>query len=159
MNEVRMNIETRADTAEKAARAFGLDQPSALDAVKRSDYDTDEAYLNAATLYEMERSDPAYQQVRRRLKSELEARQEQAQRTEQAEAYKKIRAGTVLDAVDQRQIDAQAAERARADLAAGRIAASALGATIEKYANEMGEHMKDVKAGNQLFNGIIRGNR
>lgn len=58
---------------------------------------------------------------------------------------------------DYRNIDAEAADLARRDLAAGRVAASALGATIERYAAELGERRKDEKAAGALFNSMLRG--
>ena len=41
------NIETAESVKEKAKAAFGFDLSSALDLVKRGDYDSDEAYLDA----------------------------------------------------------------------------------------------------------------
>ena len=46
---------------------------------------------------------------------------------------KEIRSTVQLDGLDQREIDTQAAEMARRDLAAGRISASGLGKAIEDY--------------------------
>lgn len=51
-----------------------------------------------------------------------------------------------LDSVDKHNIDEEAAALARRDLSANRIAASDLGATIEKYAAELTEKAKDSKA-------------
>ena len=51
----------------------------------------------------------------------------------------------------------EAAALARRDLSANRIAASDLGATIEKYAAELTEKAKDSKASNALFNAMLRG--
>lgn len=45
--EMNVNIETAESVKEKAKAAFGFDLPSALDLVNRSDYDSDEAYLDA----------------------------------------------------------------------------------------------------------------
>ena len=53
--------------------------------------------------------------------------------------------------------DEEAAALARRDLSANRIAASDLGATIEKYAAELTEKAKDSKASNALFNAMLRG--
>ena len=64
-----------------------------------------------------------------------------------------------LDSVDQKNIDTEAADLARRDLAAGRISASALGATIEQYARDLSEKKKDSKAANQLFNKLLRGGK
>ena len=107
----------------------------------------------------MERNNPEYQAARRRLKQEYRERMEREQRTEQEAAYKEIRSTVQLDGLDQREIDTQAAEMARRDLAAGRISASGLGKAIERYAQELSEKRKDTKASNQLFNAMLRGQR
>ena len=151
------NIETAENVREKAKAAFGFDMSSALDLVKRSDYDSDEAYLDAAAKAELERSSPEYRAARSRLKAEYRARQEKEQRTAQNEAYKIIRAEVLLDALDRRKIDEQAADLARRDLAANRIAASELGRTVERYAQKLGEKRKDEKASGALFNAMLRG--
>ena len=151
------NIETAENVREKAKAAFGFDMSSALGLVKRSDYDSDEAYLDAAAKAELERSSPEYRAARSRLKAEYRARQEKEQRTAQNEAYKSIRAEVLLDALDRRKIDEQAADLARRDLAANRIAASELGRTVERYAQKLGEKRKDEKASGALFNAMLRG--
>ena len=151
------NIETAENVREKAKAAFGFDMSSALDLVKRSDYDSDEAYLDAAAKAELERSSPEYRAARSRLKAEYRARQEKEQRTAQNEAYTSIRAEVLLDALDRRKIDEQAADLARRDLAANRIAASELGRTVERYAQKLGEKRKDEKASGALFNAMLRG--
>ena len=151
------NIETAENVREKAKAAFGFDMSSALDLVKRSDYDSDEAYLDAAAKAELERSSPEYRAARSRLKAEYRARQEKEQRTAQNEAYKSIRAEVLLDALDRRKIDEQAADLARRDLAANRIAASELDRTVERYAQKLGEKRKDEKASGALFNAMLRG--
>ena len=155
--DFKANIETRESVEAKAKAAFGFDLSSALDLVKRGDYDSDEAYLDACTRAELERSSPEYRAARSRLKAEYRARQEAEQRKVQDEAYKTIRANVSLDNLDRRNIDEQAADLARRDLAANRIAASELGKAIEKYAQELSEKAKDHKASNALFNAMLRG--
>lgn len=155
--EMTANIETAKSVKEKAKAALGLDLSSALDLVKRSDYDSDEAYLDACARAEMERNSPEYRAVRKRLKVEYRQRTEEQERKAQGEAYRSIRAGVSLDSLDQRNIDQEAADLARRDLAANRIAASELGATIERYAKELSEKKKDSKASNVLFNAMLRG--
>ena len=62
-----------------------------------------------------------------------------------------------LDSLDKRNIDAEAAELARRDLAANRIGASDLGEAIEKYAVQLSEKRKNEKASAELFNRMLRG--
>lgn len=154
---INANIETAESVREKAKAALGLDLTSALDIVNRGDYADDEQYLDAAVKAELERSNPEYRSIRSRLKAELRQRTEQEERKAQGEAYKAIRASVSLDSVDQKNIDTEAADLARRDLAAGRISASALGATIEQYARDLSEKKKDSKASNALFNAMLRG--
>lgn len=154
---INANIETAESVKEKAKAALGFDLSSALDLVKRDDYDSDEAYLDTCTRAELERSSPEYRAARSRLKAEYRARQEEQERKAQAENYRSIRANVTLDSLDQRNIDEEAADLARRDLAANRIAASELGKTIEKYAQELSEKKKDSKASNALFNAMLRG--
>ena len=155
--EMNANIETAESVKEKAKAAFGFDLPSALDLVNRSDYDSDEAYLDACARAEMERSSPEYLAVRKRLKAEYRQRTEEQERKAQGEAYRSIRAGVSLDSLDQRNIDQEAADLARRDLAANRIAASELGATIEKYALRLSEKRKNERAAATMFNRMLRG--
>ena len=159
MAEMQAKIETRQDTAAKFAAKLGTDQPPVFDVVNRSSYTTEDAYLDALTLEEMRRNNPEYQAARRRLSVEYRERQEREQRAANDAAYKEIRSTVQLDNLDQREIDTQAAEMARRDLAAGRISASGLGKAIEDYAKQLTEKRKDTKAGNQLFNAMLRGQR
>lgn len=155
--DFKANIETRESVEAKAKAALGFDLSSALDLCSRDDFTTDEAYLDACTHAELERSSPEYRNARNRLKAELRARQEEQERKAQAENYKAIRSSVSLDSVDQHNIDEEAAELARRDLAANRIVASELGKAIAKYAQELSEKKKDSKASNALFNAMLRG--
>lgn len=155
--DFKANIETRESVEAKAKAALGVDLSRALDLCSRDDFTTDEAYLDACTHAELERSSPEYRNARNRLKAELRARQEEQERKAQAENYKAIRANIGLDSVDKHNIDERAADLARRDLAANRITASALGVAIEKYAQELSEKRKDEKAAAQMFNSILRG--
>ena len=159
MAEMDVRIETTESTRAKIAEKMGLDQPSAFDLVDRRKYADDESYLDAVIKADMERNNPGYQAARRRLKAEYRERMEREQRAEQEAAYKQIRSTVQLDGLDQREIDTQAAEMARRDLAAGRISASGLGKAIEDYAKKLTEKRKDTKASNQLFNAMLRGQR
>ena len=159
MADVDLRIETTKSTRAKIAEKMGLDQPSAFDLVDRRRYTDDESYLDAVIKADMEHNNPEYQAARRRLKAEYRERMEHQQRAEQEAAYKEIRSTVQLSGLDQREIDTEAANLARRDLAAGRISASGLGKAIEDYAKQLAEKRKDTKATNQLFNAILRGRR
>lgn len=155
--EMNARIDTPETIRERAMEAFGFNEPSALDAVDRNKYGSEDAYIDACVKAEMERSNPEYRAVRSRLKAEYRQRQEEQQREAQSAAYQTIRASVGLDGADRRDIDQRATEMAHRDLAANRIAASELGAAIEKYAADLGEQRKNEKASAQLFNAMLRG--
>lgn len=157
MSKMDMKVETTESTKAKIVEKLGFDQPSAFDLVDRRKYADDESYLDAVIKADMERNNPEYQAARRRLKAEYRQRQEMEQRTEREASYKRIRAEVQLADLDRREIDAEAANLARRDLAAGRISASGLGAAIEQYAEKLTEKRKDTKASSQLINAMLRG--
>lgn len=159
MAEMDMRIETRESTTAKVAEKLGFDQVSAFQLVDRSKFSDDESYLDAVIKVEMERSSPEYRAARQRVKAQYREKLEREQREKQNTAYKGIRSTVQLDSVDIKEIDAQAAELAKRDLAAGRISASGLGSAIAKYAEQLTEKRKDTKDSNQLFNSMLRGTR
>ena len=142
---INAHLETADSVREKARSALGFDRSSALDLVNREAFASNEAYLDAATKAELERSSPEYRAARNRLKAEYRARQEDEQRAAQKETYKTLRAEVTLD------------DLARRDLVANRIGASELGKTIERYAKELGEKRKSEKAASAMFNAVLRG--
>ena len=152
-----MKIDSKKNKRAFAARALGADQPSAFEMVDRANYASDEEYLDAVTKMELERKSPEYQEVYRRLAREYRAQQEETERKEQEAAYQEIRAQVQLNSMDKKEIDSEATAMARRDLAAGKISASDLGKAIEGHASQLAEKRKNEKAGNQLFNAIIRG--
>ena len=156
---MEMSIESRERTAQKFAAMMGLDQPSGLDLVQGQHFANDDELLDAATRLQMERETPAYQQTRRQLAAQLREQREREQREADSKRYAEIRSAVQLFDQDRREIDAEAADMARRDLAAGRISASGLGAAIEKYAAELTEKRKDERASNTLFNSMLRGQR
>lgn len=152
---IKTSDSTRAAFAEK----LGFDQPSALDLVSRSRYDSDDAYLDAVVKAEMERSDPKYQELRRKYSAEYRERKAEEDRKAHAERYAEIRSGVQLWDHDIRGVEEKATEMAHRDLAAGRIFASDLGKKIKEYSDSLTEKSKDEKAQNQLMTEIIRGMR
>lgn len=152
-----IRIVTRDTTRAEVAEKLGFNQPSALDLVSRSKYDSDDAYLDAVVKAEMERSDPKYQELRRKYAMEYRQRKEEEDRKAHAARYAEIRSGVQLWDHDIRGVEEQATEMAHRDLAAGRIFASDLGKKIKEYSDSLTEKSKDTKAQNQLMTEIIRG--
>jgi hypothetical protein len=146
-----------SETLDKFAQRLGMAPSETLDALHRSDFASDDAYLDACARRELEHSDPTYRATRSRLEAQYRERQEAAQRLESERAYQRIRTEIKLDDADTKRIDREAADLARRDLAAGKIPASALGETIAEYAAQLTERQKDRRAGSQLFNEMLRG--
>lgn len=159
MAETEMRIETRESTMAKIADKLGINQPTGFDLVDSTKYSDVESYIDAVARAEMELRNPEFRAARQRVKAQYREKLEREQREKQESAYKEIRSTVQLDSVDIKEIDAQAAEMAKRDLAAGRISASGLGSAIAKYAEQLTEKRKDTKASNQLFNSMLRGTR
>ena len=141
---------------EKMLRQMGLDQPSGLDLVQRSQYANDEAYLDAAVKAELERENPEYQAVRRRLSSELERRREEEELERQNAVYQQTLKTYQLSEYDREEIDREARALAQVDLAAGRIFAHQMGESIEKHAAQLTETRRTKAASAASFNDAIR---
>lgn len=157
MNEtLDMRVETADSTRAKFAAKLGLDQPSALDMVSRSDYASDAEYLDAVVKEQMKLEDPAYQAARRKLAHEYRERQETGEREAQAQEYKRIRSTVQLSQLDEREIDKEARQLAQRDLVAGRIPTSGLADAIADHAARLTEQRLNTLASNQLFNSMLR---
>lgn len=159
MAETEMRIETRESTMAKIADKLGINQPTGFDLVDSTKYSDVESYIDAVARAEMELRNPEFRAARQRVKAQYREKLEREQREKQETAYKEIRSTVQLDSVDIKEIDAQAAELAKRDLAAGRISASGLGSAIAKYSEQLTAQRKDSKASNQLFNSMLRGTR
>lgn len=153
-----MRFDTSDGVREKIVKALNNgDMRHGLDLVKRSDYATEDEYLDAAAKAEMERSNPEYKAIRARLKREHDERTEKAYREQQSEMYKQARASVQLSSFDIKQIDDEASALARRDLVAGRVSASGLAGAIEKYAEKLTEKRKNELASNAVMNAMFRG--
>lgn len=129
MDSTRKVFATRLSGDEFTAEA-------ALDALDRSDYADDDAYLDAAAKALLERSSPEYQRARAAATAAYQRKQEATRRAEQETRYKELCNSTKLDSVELGNVDKKAREAAQLDLAAKRITFSDMGATIEKYAEK-----------------------
>lgn len=153
-----MRFDTSDDKRQKIAKMIaGGDTRQGLDLVRRSDYATEDEYLDACAKAEMERKNPEYKAVRARLQRELEEREEREYKEQQNEMYKQARASVKLSSFDIKQIDEEASELARRDLAAGRIFASGLAGAIENYAKDLTEKRKNELASNMVMSAMLRG--
>ena len=142
---------------EKAAAALGANQKSAFDIVKREDYQTEAEYIQALAATSKALESPEYQRAARKAAEEEIRREEAEIRKAQREQFQEIRKGITLTPMQQEAIDKRAAERARADLAAGRIGTADMGKAIQDHAAELGNREKDTQAAAAQFNAFIRG--
>lgn len=148
-----MNQDSRAKLSDR----LGLNQASVFDQLKRSDYDSDDAYLDALTKLEMERRSPEYREIRRQLTGAYQAYNEEKIREQQHDDFMKYRAAAQLDFLDRKEIDAEARRLAEADLAAGKIGRDGLGAAIAEYGKTLEGKKLDTKAANAQMNAMFRG--
>ena len=151
-----MDFVTKENMREKTAQKLGLRQSSVLDTLSRSNFASDDAFLDAAAKMELERSSPEYRAIRRRLEREYEARREHDEKEQNSKRYQELRSTAKLSSLDTQEVDTEATERARRDLAAGRIRASELAPTIENYAKDLTEKRKDTLASNAMMNELLR---
>lgn len=153
-----MRFDTSEDKRQKIAKMIaGGDTRQGLDLVRRSDYASEDEYLDAAAKAELERENPEYKAVRARLQRELEERQGKEYREQQSEMYKQARASVKLSSFDIQQIDEEASALGRRDLVAGRVSASGLAGAIEQYAAKLTEKRKNELASNMVMNAMLRG--
>lgn len=150
-------LETKDTIKAKANLMLGLNAPNPTDIIHREDYETEFDYIDALYNAKQKMQTPEWRQA---VKEAQEAQQEQEYketREAQRKEWKEIRREVQLDQMEQREVDAKAADLARRDLAAGRIFASGLGTKIEEYAEILTNEAKDKKATSIQFNKFIRG--
>lgn len=146
-----------ANTREELTKRLSGTQESALDALNRADYASDEDYLDACAKLHLERSNPEYAAAYRKVSAEYQNRREKEQREAQRARYNELSKTVILDYVDKQNIEKKSREAAQRDLAAKRITLDGMGAAIEKYAEQYTTEIKKEKTSRQLFNEMIRG--
>lgn len=157
MPEIIGEFITQESIKAKAASAFGLDQPSALDVVHRENYKSDVDYIHALTETQAKMDNPEYQKAARKVAAEDRRRQEEEIRKAQRREYDEILKSVKLDDIDKRAIDKEAAQEARRDLAAGKITLSELGQRIESYGEKLTDQKRRERAASIQFNRCLRG--
>ena len=157
MAEFEGKITTGAMEREKAAAALGTNQRSAFDIVHREDYKTEAEYIQALAATSKALETPEYQKAARKAAEDQIRRNEAEIRKAQRAEFQEIRKGITLQPYQREQIDKQAAEMARADLAAGKIGTADMGKTIEQHAKALQDRETDAQAAAQQFNSFLRG--
>lgn len=128
-----------------------------LDGLRREDYATDDAFLEAAARRQMELDDPAYRKARAKV---LRAYQEQLQQDAKARSDAEFAAAVKackLSQSRQREIEAQAAKLAVADFEGGRISATEVDGRKRKYTEELTMRAKHDAVMGERINAALRG--
>lgn len=154
--EIVQELQTREKIQAKAAAAFGFNTPNPEDIIKRENFDSDTAYCVALAQMTQTMATPEYRAAARKVGVAVHQENEEAERKRQREEFKKIRKDVTLDSVDQQNIDKEAQQLAKIELAQGKIMASEYGDAILRHADKLTEKAKDRKAENMMFNAMIR---
>lgn len=149
-------FENMDTTRHKMAQAFGFTEKTGIDVLRREDYVTDDDYIEAVAKYDLERMSPEFREARKRAQAQYKAKQEAEAREHEKKILEDSYASVSLSDYDNRQADQIARQRARADLAANKIAGADLGNTISKYYDEERKRIKQEKAGNAAMNAMLR---
>lgn len=144
------------DLREKAAVAFGLNVPEASDLVNRADYATQAEYYAALADMKIRLQDPEFQRAIRKARMSGQVEDERAKRKRELEEFKQYRKSANVEEFEQRDIDKQAAQMARDDLARGKISSAELGERIAIYADRLSDKLKDQKASSAQINALFR---
>ena len=154
--EIVQEYKGRDNTVAKAVAAFGFNQPNPEDIIHREDYDSDAEYAVALARMTQTMSTPEYRSAARKVGVKAQVKTEEEERTIQRKEYAEIRKTVTLNDYELEQIDREAKEMAREELATGKISAHQLGATIEQFANHLTKERKNQKAANQQINAMFR---
>ena len=154
--EIVMELQNRDSIRQKAAAALGFNQPNPEDVIHREDYGSDAEYAVALARMTQTMNTPEYRAAARKVGVTAQNRTEEDERAEQRKEYAEIRKTVKLDSVELEQIDREALQLARQQLADGKIAYSQLGETVEQIAKQLTEKAKDRKAGNIQLNAAFR---
>ena len=141
---------------DKVRRALSRGHVNGLDMVRRSDYATRDAYLDAATRAELERQSIGYGDIYARLDREYSVIEEQAARKAERERFAELTESAVIYDSERKGIEVEARNRADADLSAGRITTEQHAERIKEYAQAGELNLRKEKAGAVQFNEALR---
>ena len=152
-------IVTGQSLRDKLADKLGLNRPSVFDSVRRADYATEDAYLDALTAEKLKRSAPEYQTARREIEAQYRAMREQEEVERMNLNYSAAFDSAQLTDFDRREARKAAVELAQRDLSAGRIGAGDLELTINKYAEAQETQRRKDIASSSVMNALFRSGR
>ena len=129
---------------------------SGLDALRREDYVTEDDFLNAVAKYDLENNNPEFAEAKRRAKIEYDRRMSEREQEEINKAMQEAAKGVKLAEIDEKNAEARARERAKQDLAQGRITAREMGNAISEYYDDERDRIQLDAQSNASMNAAIR---
>lgn len=151
-------VSTKQQANDRFRASIDGNRPSALEAIKRSDYKDDDSYIEALAVYEYETTnvDPRLAALRRKYSRLVYEENEAKRQAAQEAAYEKVRENTRLDYGEQEAVEKAAADEATRLLKAGRIEAKDLAKTAADLQKQMEDKAIRSKAGGTFFNQLMR---
>ena len=137
-----------------SAPAFKL--PSPLDTLKRSDYASDAAYLEACAELHLKRQNPEFQKALLAVRDEFEQREHAARLEKMNKEIKKLSQNIVLQDYEIKKCDEQAAEQIWTDVARGNIEKAKAADAIQELSIKLQREARERKASRQVTNELIR---
>lgn len=151
-------VSTKQQANDRFRASIDGNRPTALEAIKRSDYKDDDSYIEALAVYEYETTnvDPRLAALRRKYSRLVYEENEAKRQAAQEAAYEKVRENTRLDYTEQKTVEKAAADEATRLLKAGRIEAKDLAKTAADLQKQMEDKAIRSKAGGTFFNQLMR---
>lgn len=141
--------------AERLLSAMGSYTP-ATEAIRRENFETDDAYLDAITDYELKMNDPKRAEIRRRYARELQQQREAEAAEVRAAKHAEITANVKLTPEERsRAAEAATAETLQA-LKDGKIGVDDYSRAFDARFKEIEARAIEEKAGQAIFNSEIR---
>ena len=135
------------------ANRIGMQMPSVKDTIKREDFDSDEAFVDAIARKELEMEEnPRLVELKRKHYVELARQREEEQREKERKQREAARAAAKLTEKEKREVAAAALDAATADLRSGRITHEQFDEAKEKYREKIENNCLDRKATGTVFN-------
>ena len=132
---------------------------SGLDGLRREDFPSEEAFIEAGIERQMRLNNPAYQKARIAVMEEREKQlKEEAARQDQAEYEAAVKACR-LSKIQEVEVRKAAAEKAVMDMNDGKIPPNKVSEQTEKYVVELTRQKKGDIVTAERINASLRGNR
>ena len=130
--------------------------PSPLDTLKRSDYPSEAAYLEACAELHLKRQNPEFQKALLAVRDEFEQREHAARLEKMNKEFKKLSQSIVLQDYEIKKCDEQAAEQIWTDVARGIIEKVKAADAIRELSIKLQREVRERKANRQVTNELIR---